>query len=239
MKANPRMEVPPCDTCGNSGKNSLLCSLSHDELSSLTVHKSYNIYKKNQIIFYEGNQPQGLFCIFSGKVKVHKLGEEGREQIVRFAKQGNVIGYRALLSGDPYYASATALENTMVCFIPKTEFLNMLQKNHALSSQAIRMLTNDLKFAEQKIMNMAQKQVRDRVAEALLMVKECYGLESDNKTINSVLTRRDIASIAGTTTETAIRTLADLNREKIIGFTGKKIRILKMNDLVRIANIID
>lgn len=110
-----KVEVSPCEKCGNLS-SSVFCSLNKTELGQLSDHKSFNVYKKGQVIFYEGNLPQGLYCIHSGKVKIHKLGDDGKDQIVRLAKTGNVIGYRALLSSDNYYATATALENTLVCF---------------------------------------------------------------------------------------------------------------------------
>jgi CRP/FNR family transcriptional regulator, polysaccharide utilization system transcription regulator len=238
MKTNRKLEAPTCLGC-NYKEHSLFCTLNLDELESMSDSKTYNLYKKGQLVFYEGNQPQGIFCIHSGKVKVHKLGDEGKEQIVRFSRQGNVLGYRALLSGESYNASATALEDTHMCFIPKNVFVEMVQKNPVLSMQTIRLLTHDLKNAEQKIMNMAQKPVRDRIAEALLMLKECYGLEEDKQTIASTLTRRDISNVAGTTTETTIRVLSDLNKERVIELDGKKIIILNVPKLVKIANIID
>jgi CRP/FNR family transcriptional regulator, polysaccharide utilization system transcription regulator len=234
----PHFENPHCTSCAYKN-DSVLKHCTLEEFDTLIEQKTYNIYKKGQIIFYEGNQPQGLYCIHEGKVKVHKLGEEGKEQIVRFAKIGNLLGYRALLSGETYNASATALEDTKMCYIPRNTFLKLVQQNSSLSIETIRLLTNDLKKAEQKIMNMAQKPVRERMAEALLILKECYGLETDNATIASVLTRRDIASIAGTTTETSIRVLSDLNKEGVVELNGKKIRILNLNKLIKIANILD
>ncbi len=235
---NQLNEKPHCSSCAFKNE-SILQHCTTQEHDILAVEKTFNIYKKGQIIFYEGNQPQGVYCIFNGKVKVHKLGEEGKEQIVRFAKIGNLLGYRALLSGETYNASATALEDTRMCYIPKNTFLSLVQQNTDLSTNTIKLLTNDLKKAEQKIMNMAQKPVRERIAEALLILKDCYGLDNDGATIASVLTRRDIASIAGTTTETSIRVLSDLNKENVILLTGKRIKIVDMQKLIRIANIME
>lgn len=233
-----KVEVPTCDKCGNL-PHSVLCSLKREEMSQLSTAKSFNIYKKGQVLFYEGNQPQGLYCIYSGKVKIHKLGDDGKEQIVRLAKRGNVVGYRALLSNDNYYATATALEETLVCFFPRTVYLNLLQNNPDFSMRTIQMLSSDLRTAEQMITNMAQKHVRERMAEALLLLKEFFGLEEDGVTINTVLTRQDIGNIAGTTTETSIRVLSDFNQSKIIKLQGKKIRIMNSRELLRIANIAD
>ncbi|MEW6470465.1 MAG: Crp/Fnr family transcriptional regulator [Bacteroidota bacterium] len=232
-----KQAIPACEKCGNI-RTSVFCSLSRSELEQLGS-KSHNIYRKNQVIFYEGTQPQGLFCIYSGKVKIHKLGNDGKEQIVRLAKEGNVIGYRALLSSDNYYATATALEDTHVCFFPKALYLNLLIKNPQFSMKTIQMLSSDLKAAEHMITNMAQKHVRERMAETLLLLKDFFGTESDNVTINTVLTREDIGSMAGTTTETSIRVLAEFNKRKIIELSGKRIRIIEHKELVKIANLND
>lgn len=230
--------VASCDQC-ESAHNSIFCALSKSELGLLSQGKSHITYKKGQIIFYEGNHPQGLYCIYSGKVKVHKLGHDGKDLILRLAKKGNVLGYRALLNEDNYHASATAMEDSLICFFPKSVYQNQIISNPTLSLQIIKLLSSDLKAAERKAVNIVQKQVRERIAETLLMLKEFFGLESDNTTINTILTRESIGNIAGTTTETAIRTLSEFNKAKVIHLEGKKIRILNSKELVRIANLID
>ena len=233
-----KIEVPPCEKCGNLSL-SIFCSLSKPEMAQMAHAKSFNLYKKGQVIFYEGNMPQGLYCIYSGKAKIHKLGDDGKEQIVRLAKKGNVLGYRALLSSDNYFATATALENTLVCFFPKNMYLNLLGNNPQFAMKTIQMLSSDLRIAEQKITNMAQKHVRERMAEALLLLKEFFGLEEDNATINTILTREDIGNIAGTTTETSIRILSEFNKSKLIKLTGKKIKFINHKELLKIANVSD
>ena len=231
-------EVSSCDKC-DSLDASIFCILSKGELDVLSENKSFISYKKGQMIFYEGNHPQGLYCIYSGKVKIHKLGHDGKDQIFRLAKKGNVIGYRSLLSNDNYHASATAIEDSLICYFPKAVYQNKIITNPALSLQIIKLLSSDLKLAEQKAMNMVQKQVRERIAETILMLKEFFGLENDNATINTVLTRESIGNIAGTTTETAIRVLSDLNKNNVLDLLGKKIKILNHKELVKIANLSD
>ena len=233
---NKQKEVSSCDKC-DSAHNSIFCALNKLELANLSESKSHISYKKGQTVFYEGNHPHGLYCIYSGKVKIHKLGHDGKDQILRLAKTGNIIGYRALLSDDYYHASATAIENSVICFFPKKDYQNLIISNPTLSMQIIKLLSTDLKSAEQKAMNMVQKQVRERIAETLLMLKEFFGQEPDNATINTVLTRESIGNIAGTTTETAIRTLSDFQKLRIIDLLGKKIKILNGKELIKIANL--
>ena len=236
LQSNLHNTVTSCDKC-ESSHDSIFCVLNKLELAAMSENKSHISFKKGQIIFYEGNHPMGLYCIYSGKVKIHKLGHDGKDQILRLAKRSNVIGYRALLSDDKYHASATAMEDSVICFFPKGVYQNQIITNPSLSMEIIKLLSADLKVAEQKAMNMVQKQVRERIAETLLMLKEFFGLDSDNATINTVLTRESIGNIAGTTTETAIRVLSDLHKNKIIESIGKKIKIVNLKELIKIANL--
>ncbi|MBN9483547.1 MAG: Crp/Fnr family transcriptional regulator [Bacteroidetes bacterium] len=208
-----------------------------DELITIDEHKSCIPYKKGQIIFNEGNYPLGVYCINKGKVKLAHAGQDGKEQIVKLAKEGDVLGYRSMLSSERYNASAIALEDTQICFISKEVFFSLLRKNPTLSLEIIRMLALELRLTENRLTDIAQKPVRERMAEALLFLKETYGFEKDNATISVVLSREDIANLVGTATETAIRLLSEFKHDKIVVFVGKKIKILDMDKLVKTANI--
>lgn len=236
MLKNP--EYPDCKNCGKRHQ-SVFCNLNAEHLTELNINKNYNFIKKGQVIFSEGNRPLGLYCIYSGKVKISKSGEEGRDHIVRFAKNGDIIGYRAILSGENYTASAIALDDSEICFIPKDIFLGLVQSGSDLSIKIMKLLSKDLKTAESKMTELAQKPVRERIAEILLMLKEFYGFEKDNATLNVILSREDLANIVGTATETLIRLLSDYRQQKIIDLQGKKIKILNLSKLTNIANLID
>jgi len=230
--------IVDCKNC-ESRLNSIFCTLEDTEIDAINNNKGCSFYKKRQIIFSQGAKPHGLFVIYSGKVKLYQLAENGREQIVRMAKAGDVIGYRALLSDDHYTSFAETIEESNICLIPKELFFSMVNKNSSITVQLMKLLTHDLKNAEHKVTDLAQKPVKERIAEALLFIKETYGFEKDNKTINVVLTREELANIAGTATETAIRLLSDLKSEQLIEFVGKKIKILNLRKLTDIANIND
>ena len=225
-----------CATCGARHK-SIFCHLELDELAAFDATKSCMSYKKGQVIFNEGGHPLGLFCVNDGKVKIEHTGQDGKEQIVRMAKGGDVLGYRALLSSERYNASAVALDDTDVCFIPKDSFFGVLKSNPNLSLEIIKMLSTELRKAEQSITDLAQKPVRERMAEALLFLKETYGFEGDEATINVVLSREDIANLVGTATETAIRLLSEFKKDGIVESAGKKIKIIDNEKLVKTANV--
>jgi CRP/FNR family transcriptional regulator len=232
------IDIPQsCSLCQN--KSNLFCCLTIDEKENLSENKGSNFYKKGQSIFYEGNQSHGLFCIYKGKVKLSKLGENGKDQVVRFAKSGDVVGYRSLFSNEPYQATATAMEDTYVCHLSADGFMKLITANPKLSWEAMKLLSKDLKNAEQHLINITQKTVKERIAEALLILYKTFGFTENNLTLDISLTRAEIGDIAGTTTETTIRTLAQLKKEGVIELNGKSISIPNINKLMNIAAIYD
>lgn len=232
------LDIPSCDQCVMKGE-SLLCSLSHSSKTILTDGKGGNFYKKGQVIFYEGNHVNGLYCIYNGKVKLSKMGENGKEQIVRFANSGEIFGYRSLLSNESYHATATAMVDSWVCVISKERFREAMEKDTKLSIGVLQLLSGDLKHAEQQLLNVSQKSVRERMAEALVFLEQRFGCLEDQQTLDISLMRSELADIAGTTTESAIRTLAQMNDEGLIKLSGKKIKIIDRNQLIHLAGIQD
>lgn len=234
---NQTFHVESCKTC-KTRTSSIFCCLKGDLLEELDFNKNCITIKKGQGIFFENNRPQGLYCVHVGKIKISKTGTGGKEQIVRFAKDGDVIGYRAMLSGETYSANAVALEDSEICFIPKDSFIKIVQNNTELAFKLMDLVAKDLKQAEKKITELSQKPVRERTAEALLMLLEFYGVEADG-TLNINLTREDLAGIVGTATETLIRILSDFKSHHIIETVAKKIKILDKNQLIRISELYD
>lgn len=233
-----KFQFPVCETC-KSRLESVFSILSGEELELLSMQKHCNYYQRGQIIFIEGNHPVGLFCINQGKVKISQSGFEGKEQIMRLAKDGDLLGYRALISGEGYSATATVIEDSKICLIPRNVFFGMLQSNAEITSRIMKLLAVDLREAENKITVLAQKPVIERLAEVLLMLKEYYGYEEDNASLNITITREEIANIVGTATETTIRLLSELKKEGIIDLDGKKISIIKSESLIKLANLYD
>ncbi len=232
-----QFENPVCDEC-RSRLGNVFCSLSTAQINEMDTEKNCSIYKKGQIIFNEGNKPAGVYCINKGKIKIYQTGEEGKEQILRLAKEGDVLGYRALISGEIYSGTAAVMEDATVCFIPKRTFFEFLHTNSDLSTKMMQLLSHDLREAESRLTGLAQKPVRERMAEALIMLNEFYGIDNDGA-INASISREDIANIVGTATETTIRILSDFKSEKLIELAGKKIKINNHKGLIRTAHIFD
>jgi CRP/FNR family transcriptional regulator len=191
------------------------------------------------VLFLQDTKPHGLYCIKKGKVKIFRRGSEGKEQIVRLAADADVVGYRALLSEESYQCGATALEETTLCYVPRQALKQIMENNVNIYKKMISLLSNDLKNAESKISELAQKPVRERVAETLMVLKNKYGLEADGATLNVVLSREELANLVGTATESLIRILSDFKKEGIIELDQKKIRIVDFEHLYTTAHLYD
>lgn len=230
---------PQCENCTSRGR-SLFKECSHEELDLMDSAKNCSVYKKGQTIFDENNRPYGIHCVLEGKVKLTKLGSEGKEQIVRLARNGDVLGYRAVLTNDRYSASAVALDDCKICFIPLDTFRHVLDENPKVASDMLRMLSRALSDAEEKLVTLALKPVRERLAETLLLLDKVYGedqQQEENFTIS--ISREDLASMVGTAKETVIRFLSELKDEGVVTAKGSTITIHNRQRLAQISTLYD
>ncbi|WP_305982754.1 Crp/Fnr family transcriptional regulator [Roseivirga thermotolerans] len=225
-----------CQFCQSRGE-SHFSELPEDDLEVLSSHKSCVAYKKGQTLFYEGTRPMGIFCINHGKVKVFKMGSNGKEQILFIAKPGDFLGYRSLLSEEFYGASATVLEQAAICFIPKSDFFTILNRNPAFFQKLMKAVCKELGVMEEKMAQLAQKSVRERLAATIIMLKETYGMEGEGSdVIDIALSREDLANIVGTATETVIRLLSEFKSDGLIALKGKKIEVIDAQRLIHEAD---
>lgn len=235
MSANNQNSLN-CKAC-KTRHLSMMDSFSDEEMEKVTAQKSCVSYKKGQTLFYEGTRPMGVFCINQGKIKVSKLGSNGKEQILFIAKPGDFLGYRSLLSEEFYGASSTVIEQAAVCFIPKSDFLSILSTNPAFFEKMMKAVCHELGVMESKLAEIAQKSVRERLATTILMLKETYGMEGGgSELIDITLTREDLANIVGTATETVIRLLSEFKNDGLIELENKKIKVLDQDALINEAD---
>lgn len=208
-----------------------------DDLKKLTEESTVRLYKKKDIIMQERQYPRYLFLINSGLVKVFKSNEEGKEFITEMHKAGDYFGYQALLEDRPYSESAEAIEDTEIVLIPKEDFLRLLHSSRQIALKFVKMLSNNLAETEQKLLDMAYNSVRKRVAQALIYVKDKYTSEEPVSAKPVIAFKReDIANIAGTSTESAIRALSDFKSEGLIDIKGSSITLLNPEKLERMRN---
>ena len=211
-----------------------LKTLKTDELIRISACKTSKIIRKGEVLFKEGEHLNGVFCIKDGVCKVSKMSENGRNQIISLIQKGNMLGERSLISDEISNLTAIALSDMEVCFIPKEEIIKDLEKNPTFTLDVLKTMANSLKSADNMVVNMAQKSVKQRLAETLLHLLEKFNINKDGA-IDIQLSREDIANIIGTATESAIRILSELNKKKIIGFIGKDIAVLNKKELEKIA----
>ena len=227
--------VPLCDRCSlESG--SIFKYLTPDEVENLNFEKDFRQYKRGDILYQEGNRISGFFCINSGIIKVFKTGFDGKEQIIRFAKKGDIIAYRSVLSNELACTSAKVIEDCQVCFIPSEILTSFIKTNPLYALELLKLACHELGEANSFITDIAQKTVRERLAEVLLFLVSDFGLDNDNF-LNISLTREELANIIGTATESVIRLLSEFKSDKLVELNGRKIRILNTKGLEKISNV--
>ena len=227
-----------CENCESRGKG-VFCELEEMELHNITENKITNQYKKGDTIFFQGNPPFGLYCVNSGKVKLCQTGNDGKESIVRIAQQGDVLGHRALFSGQNYHASAITIEDSVICFVDKKYIYKALKDYPSIALHLIERLSREMGAAEKRSSSMYQKNVRERLAELFIHLMHDYGKqEADGRVkIDIVLTREEIASLTGTANETVIRFISEFKEEGIIEQVGKTIYVVDQVKLHEFANL--
>ena len=223
-----------CQNCKQSSKN-IFCALNGDELNRIDQSKRCQVFEKGELIFSEADEPKGIYCIEKGKAKLVQLGPDGKDQILHFANEGDVMGYRATLSGDLFSCSAVAIEKSNICFIPKDIFISAVGNNSKLALEIIHLFSEELKKIESNLTKITQGPVKERIAQSLLLLKNKYGFDSDQATINITIKREELANMAGTTRETATRILYSFQEEKLIQLIGKKIKIVDLKGVIEVS----
>lgn len=194
---------------------SSLKALNKDELLRMAECKTSYTIKKGEPIFEEGEVTNGIYCIKDGVCKLSKLSDNGKDQIVKLVKPGELLGQRSMISDEPANLSAVALEDMEVCFIPRSEVMQFFTQNNQFSMNVMRTICDDLKGADDHMVNMAQKTVRQRLAETLIYLEDTFGKNEDG-TLHIQLSREELAGMIGTATESCIRLLSELNKSEYI-----------------------
>ncbi|MCU0320772.1 MAG: response regulator [Chitinophagaceae bacterium] len=206
-----------------------------DALKKLSEEKTLKLYKRKEEIYQEGNYPRGIYFIAKGKVKTSKSGETAKEFITGLYKEGDFFGYLALLEDSKYSDTATVLEDAEIYLLPKEDFFSLLHNNTQVSRKFIKMLSDDLHEKEEQLVKLAYNSVRKKVADALVTLHNRFNTENVNNFVVSI-SREDLANIAGTATESTIRTLSDFKDEKLVEVQAGKITIINYNKLHDLKN---
>ncbi|MCQ2311537.1 MAG: Crp/Fnr family transcriptional regulator [Paludibacteraceae bacterium] len=195
------------------------------------------IYHKNEIIHHEGDVPTHMLMLIRGKVRIYKEGVGPKPQIIRMLAPNDFFGYRAIVAGDGYNSCASAVEDSLVCRVPRKAYLQVVQNNNQFCFKMMEVMARDLAISEVRTVNLTQKHIRGRLAEAILTLKQNYGYDEDGCTLAIYISREDLANMSSMTTANAIRTLGQFAQEGILSIDGRKLRILKEEDLVKISRL--
>jgi CRP-like cAMP-binding protein len=229
------IQVPLCDKCSLES-SSIFKFLKADEVTSINFEKDFRQYKRGDILYQEGNRISGFYCINSGIIKVFKTGFDGKEQIIRFAKKGDIIAYRSVLSNELACTSAKVIEDCNVCFIPSEILISFIKTNPNFALELVKLACHELGEANSFITDIAQKTVRERLAEVLLFLVNDFGLDNQ-QFLNISLTREELANIVGTATESVIRLLSEFKSDKLVELNGRRIKIINTKGLEKISNV--
>ncbi|WP_298898750.1 Crp/Fnr family transcriptional regulator [uncultured Psychroserpens sp.] len=218
-----------CEQCIIRQFNSLK-ALTREELVRISGCKTSRIIKKGEVIFEEGDAVNGVFCVKDGVCKLSKLSSNGKDHIVKLVVKGDLLGQRSLVGEESANLSAVALNDMEVCFIPKSEIMQDLQKNPKFTLDMLQQMAHDLKESDNVIVDMAQKSVKNRLADVLIYLNDHFGVDDDGfLAIN--LSREDYANVVGTATESAIRILSQFKKDGFISTQGKQIKIENLHKL--------
>ena len=227
------MEESRCENCIVRQFNSLR-AMNKEELKKVSDSKITKRVKKGEPLFEEGDKLNGVYCVRNGVSKMSKLSPNGKDQIVKLATKGEVMGQRSVIAEEHANLSAVAVSDMEVCFIPKESITTTLQKNPNFTLEVLRHMAHDLKEADDVIVNMSQKTVKQRIAEAFLYLKNNFGEDAEGF-LALTLSREDIANVVGTATESAIRIISEFKKKGLIHTSGKKIGIADERKLTDLA----
>ncbi len=209
--------------------------LSSEEKRAITDNFTLRHFKKSQIIYAERDEPEMLWCLLKGKAKLYKDGVGGRQQIVRLIRPVQYFGYRAYFARQPYVSTASAMEPSTLGAIPMKIVEQLINTNPQVAWFFIHELSRNLGDADTRIVNLTQKHLRGRLAEALIALREHYGFEEDGVTMRIYMSRDDLANLSNMTTSNAIRTLTTFVNEHLIAVDGRTIKIIDEAQLRKIS----
>ena len=228
-------ELPRCSTCGARDQG-LFCSLTGSHLLKLDRQKTAHEYQRGQIIFYEGNPPLAVYCVYSGVVKLYKAGKNDKRVLIRLLGPGEIIGYRALVADEPYAATAEAVETATICTISRDTLESVLADDFEITMRLMAKLATELRVSEEQMVTRTQDPVRQRTARFLIWLLENLQHPSKKSSAISVpLLREEMAQMIGTTPETLSRILREFANQGLINLDRKNIEVAKLRPLRRLA----
>lgn len=210
--------------------------LSKHELEKLHDTMVCSQFKKGTIIYHEGSRINGTYVVVQGVLKIYKTGFDGKEQIIRFARNGDLIGFRSVISDELACTTAKVINDVVMCYIPGDELTHLIKESPEFAMNLMKLTCRELGESNKFLTDIAQKTVRERLAEVLLLLMDTFDVEPDG-TLKISLTREELANMVGTATESVIRLLSEFKTDKLIELNGRKVKLLNIPKLIKIGNV--
>lgn len=210
--------------------------LSDEELETVDQAMSCTLHKRGNTIYHEGSRINGTYLVVEGILKIFKTGFDGKEQIIRFTKPGDLIGFRSVISDELACSTTKVIQETVLCYLPGDILEKLLNDNSIFAMTLMKLTCKELGESNKFLTDIAQKTVRERLAEVLLLLMDDFELDQDN-TLQISLTREELANMVGTATESVIRLLSEFKTDKLIELNGRKIKLLNIPKLIKIGNV--
>ena len=211
-------------------------SLLEPEIEELNQIVNCALYKRGSVIYNERSRINGTYIVVSGIVKVYKTGFDGKEQIIRFAKSGDLVGFRSVISDELACTTSKIINDAVLCYIPGEELTKLIKENPEFAMDLMKLTCRELGESNKYLTDIAQKTVRERLAEVLLLLMDTFKLDEDH-TLQISLTREELANMVGTATESVIRLLSEFKADKLIELNGRKIKLLNIPKLIKLGNV--
>ncbi len=217
-------------------KSTVFKHLTEKELDILPIEGGTDSYKRGAMIYEEGTRINGFFIVCKGIIKIFKTGFDGKDQIIRFAKPGDVMGFRSTITGELACTTTKTIEEAEIVYVPGELVRKYVMTNGNFAMDLLQIACLELGDANDYITDIAQKTVRERLAEVLIQLKWTFDLDRDNF-LQISLTREELANIVGTATESVIRLLSEFKQDQLIEIFGRRIKILEEAKLIKISNM--
>ncbi|TRX71587.1 Crp/Fnr family transcriptional regulator [Carboxylicivirga sp. M1479] len=214
----------------------IFSGLTEEELLSLTQSMSCTLHKRNNILYHEGSRINGAYIVIKGILKIYKTGFDGKEQIIRFAKDGDLIGFRSVVSDELACTTSKVVNDAVLCYLPSEVLTSLIKVNPEFAMSLMKLTCRELGESNKFLTDIAQKTVRERLAEVLLLLMDTFDLDEDC-TLQISLTREELANMVGTATESVIRLLSEFKADKLIELNGRKIKLINIPKLIKIGNV--
>ncbi|MBI3924840.1 MAG: Crp/Fnr family transcriptional regulator [Armatimonadetes bacterium] len=225
----PQPSCSDCETCKLPSQD-LFSGMSFEDFAQLGLLRRCRAYRKKDIVFREGDPAQRLYCVIRGWIKIWKMTPEGHLQIVRWAGPGDPLGYRSMAAGEAYRATAQAATRAVVCLLERPDLRRLLASHPILARNVLTRLTQDLGTAEERLLQITHRPVRQRLAQLLIQLdsQQAEGFR---------ISRMDMAHIIGTSPETLVRLLTELHEDGVLRRTRKGLELLNRSELERLAGM--